>query len=367
MIAKSFKHFDWLFFTAAIILSALGILMIYSTGLAGNREGADLWIKQLLALGIGLAGLFFLSNIDYHFFGKNSALFYVLALVLLGGLLFFAAEIRGSRRWFDFGFFNFQPSEFSKLALIISLAKYFQMRGNLVQKFSYAGRSFIYVLLPIVLIMLQPDLGSAAVHFAIWLGFLFVSSMPRRFFLYFLVIFLAASAVAWQFFLAPYQKDRLYAFLEPASDPLGRGYNVIQSTVAVGSGGLLGTGLARGLQSQLRFLPERQTDFIFAATSEELGLLGGGIIMVLLGFILLRIIRALRKSRDLLGMYLASGVFFLLLTQSAINIGMNLGLLPVTGITLPFLSYGGSSLIVTFWSVGIVESIARHSLPVRFG
>lgn len=362
---KSLKFFDWPLLAAAVILSLSGLMMIYSIGL-GGEAGAALWIRQLLALVIGLGGLFFFSNIDYHFFEKNSSLFYLLALGLLVLVLLVGVSIRGSTRWFDLGLVNFQPAEFSKFALIVVLAKFFQRHGKLTQRFRHVLWSAVLVIIPAVLITLQPDLGSAAILFGLWVGLLLVSPMPRRYFLYLLVLFLVVGALAWQFFLAPYQQDRIRSFLDPTADPLGRGYNVIQSIVAVGSGGLLGRGLARGLQSQLQFLPERQTDFIFASTVEELGLLGGGLILLLFLFVLWRMIKIIRGARDLFGMYLAAGVFFLVLIQLAINVGMNLGLLPVTGITLPFLSYGGSSLVIMFWLLGIVESIARHSSPVRF-
>ena len=204
-------------------------------------------------------------------------------------------------------------------------------------------------------------------HATIWLGMLFVSSMPRRYFLYLLVGFLLLTALGWQFFFADYQRDRIKSFLEPTADPLGRGYNVIQSIVAVGSGGWFGSGLARGLQSQLRFLPERQTDFIFASTAEELGFVGGAIVLALFGFLLFRMTKILKEARDLYGTYLAAGVFFMFFSQSIVNIGMNLGFLPVTGITLPFLSYGGSSLLVNFLLLGILQNIVRNSVPVRFG
>ena len=174
------------------------------------------------------------------------------------------------------------------------------------------------------------------------------------------------SVVAWQFVLVSYQKDRIRTFLDPVSDPLGRGYNVIQAMVATGSGGIFGEGLARGLQSQLKFLPERQTDFIFASTVEELGLVGGSLVLLLFGLILWRMLRIIRASQDQFATYLATGIFFLIFSQAIINVGMNLGLLPVTGITLPFVSYGGSSLVITLWLAGIVESIAQHSVPVRF-
>jgi len=366
MFIKALKYFDWLFFAGAMLLSLTGLLMIYSTGLSGPADGL-LWVRQLVALSVGLVCLFFLSGLDYRFFRKNSSLLYMGSLVLLFSVLIFGQDIRGARRWFDFGFFNFQPAEFSKLALIVLLAKYFELRHSLLAKFGYVAWSGVYVLVPAVLIALQPDLGSALVHVAIWLGMLFVSSMPRRYFLYLLVGFLLLTALGWQFFFADYQRDRIKSFLEPTADPLGRGYNVIQSIVAVGSGGWFGSGLARGLQSQLRFLPERQTDFIFASTAEELGFVGGAIVLALFGFLLFRMTKILKEARDLYGTYLAAGVFFMFFSQSIVNIGMNLGFLPVTGITLPFLSYGGSSLLVNFLLLGILQNIVRNSVPVRFG
>lgn len=362
---KSIKYFDWPFFAAVLILTLVGLTMIYSTGLPGQVEARS-WLRQAAALGIGLLGLVFFSSLDYRFFKKNSAVLYGLSVLFLLGVVVFAHSVRGSARWFDLGFFNFQPSEFAKFALIILLAKFFQAQQPFLQKFRFVAVSFVYVAVPLVLILLEPDLGSATVLVALWLGMILVSSMPRRFFLYLLVIFLVLSAAVWQFFLRDYQQDRLRTFLDPTGDPLGRGYNVIQSMVAVGSGGVFGRGLARGLQSQLKFLPERQTDFIFASTVEELGFVGGALVLLLLGFILYRMIRIMKNAGDLFGIYLAAGIIFLVMTQSIVNIGMNLGLLPVTGITLPFLSYGGSSLVIMLWLVGIMQSLHRHSAPVRF-
>lgn len=362
---KIFKYYDWVLLASVLILTSIGIMMVYSTSLSASRESL-LWVKQLLALGIGLGGLIFISNVDYRLWRKSSSILYILSVLLLLGLFFIATEIRGSRRWYDLGFINFQPAELSKFALLILLAKYFHVKGQLVQKFRYVTLSFLYALLPVGLIMMQPDLGSALVHVGIWVGALGLSAMPRRYFGYLLLIFLIFSVIAWQFLLADYQKNRVYTFIDPTADPQGTGYNVIQSIVAVGTGGVFGTGLARGLQSQLRFLPERQTDFIFAATSEELGLLGGGIVILLLVIILLRMLKILRQARDSFGTYLAGGIFFLILIQSVVNIGMNLGLLPVTGITLPFLSYGGSSLVINLFLIGIMENIARKSAPVKF-
>jgi rod shape determining protein RodA len=363
---KSLKYFDWLLFAAVIILTLFGLLMIYSTGMSGGPE-SRLWPRQLVFIAIGLLGLFFLSQLDHRYFQKNSSIIYVLCLLLLVAVLIFGQEIRGTRRWFDFGVFNFQPAELSKFALIVVLAKFFQIRKPLLQKFPYIFWSFLYVLFPASLIILQPDLGSAAVFFAIWLGMLLVSSIPRRFFGYLLVFFLLVFFVSWQFFLQDYQKERLASFLNPGADPLGGGYNVRQAIVAVGAGGVSGSGLARGLQSQLKFLPERQTDFIFASTVEELGIIGGGLVIALLLFVLWRMYKITRNARDLFATYVAAGIFFLIFTQSIVNLGMNLGLVPVTGISLPFLSYGGSNLVVLLWLVGIMENIARTAVPVRFG
>ena len=366
MFSRHLKYFDWPLFAASILLSLIGLMMIYSTGLAGAVSESNLWVRQLAALLVGIAGLFFFATFDYHFLKKSGNWLFLVSVLMLLAVLLFGPEIRGSKRWFDFGLFNFQPAEISKFALVVMLAKYLQLKGALTQKFRYVIGSFLYILIPATLIILQPDLGSASVHVAIWLGVLLISPMPRRHFLYLLVIFLVVSSVAWQFFLVSYQQDRIRSFLDPTADPLGRGYNAIQSIVAIGSGGPWGRGLARGLQSQLKFLPERQTDFIFASTVEELGLVGGGLVLALIIFLLWRMVKIVFSSRDLFGTYLAAGIFFLIFTQVAVNVGMNLGLLPVTGITLPFLSYGGSSLVVIFWLVGIVESVARHSAPVRF-
>lgn len=364
-LSRSLKHFDWLFFAGILLLTLVGLMMIYSTGLAGKAE-STLWLRQLVAAIFGLVGLFFFATLDYRFFKKNAWWLYLLSLGLLLSLFLFSKEIRGTSRWFNFGLINFQPAEISKFALLFVLAKFFQTSGHLLQKFRYVLFSLIYVVVPGTLLVLQPDLGSTVVHLALWLGLLLLSPMPKRYLLYLFVGLLIFSMLAWQFFLISYQKDRVRTFFSPGADPLGRGYNVIQAMVAVGSGGVFGSGLARGLQSQLKFLPERQTDFIFASTVEELGMVGGGLVILLFGFVLWRMIRIIKFSQDPFATYLAVGIFFLIFIQSLVNIGMNLGLLPVTGITLPYVSYGGSSLVVSLWLAGIMESIAQHSVPVRF-
>ncbi len=359
------KNYDWILLAAVIVLSALGLMMIYSTGLAGAGE-RTLWIRQLIFLAIGFAGLGFFAFLDYRFWLRAGKPIYFFSLLLLLLVLFFGQEIRGSVRWFALGLVNFQPAEFAKLAAIMVLAIFFHAHASLAKNFRYIVASFFYVLIPAMLVMLEPDLGSALVICGIWAGLLVVVWVPWRNYLYLFIIFGIVAGLGWQFVLADYQKDRVASFLDPTEDPQGRGYNVIQSMVAVGSGGLYGHGLTRGLQSQLRFLPERQTDFIFATTVEELGLVGGSFVLLLFATVCFRILRIMRRCPDSFGRFIAAGIFFLLLIQIAVNVGMNLGLFPVTGITLPFLSYGGSSLVISLWLIGITESVSRHSVPVRF-
>jgi len=217
------------------------------------------------------------------------------------------------------------------------------------------------------LVLIEPDLGSAIVIFVIWLGLLSVSKMNKKHLAILLLSAVVLSIFSWSFVLKPFQKERIYTFLNPSKDPTGSGYNVMQSIIAVGSGSLTGRGVGRGFQSQLKFLPERQTDFIFASTAEELGLFASIFILLMFGIILLRLIRIARQARDNFGMYLTLGIFFMLLVQVVINIGMNIGLLPVTGIPLPFFSYGGSSLLTTMLSLGLVQSVMARQKALRFG
>lgn len=364
-ISNILRFFDWPLFVSAILLTGTGVMMIYSTGISSEVE-SFFWVRQVIALCLGVLGLFFFTSVDYRLFRRLATGIYLLSLFLLLATLLFGQEIRGAERWFDFGFFSFQPAEFSKLALILVLASFFQQKQTDLKKFRFVLGSAVFPGIIVILLMLQPDLGSAIIHIVIWAGMLFISTVPRRFLLYMLVIFLVLSVLSWVFLLHDYQKDRISSFLNPAADPSGRGYNAIQSIVAIGSGGLLGTGLARGLQSQLKFLPERQTDFIFASTVEELGFVGGGVVLLLFMLLLSRLFKIIRDGRELFGVYCSTGIYALLCGQIFINVGMNLGLVPVTGVTLPFLSYGGSSLVITFWLVGIAESIFRRLKAAKF-
>ena len=236
-----------------------------------------------------------------------------------------------------------------------------------IKDIRYVLLSAVYVSIPALLILIEPDLGSALVIFFTWLGMLLCSKMNKKHLAVLLLVGVLASSFGWFFVLHEYQKNRIYTFLDPSQDPQGRGYNVLQSIIAVGSGGIFGRGVGRGLQSQLKFLPERQTDFIFASTAEELGLLGGIFILTMFGVIFSRLLAAARRARDNFGMYLTLGIFFMFLVQVVVNIGMNVGLVPVTGIPLPLLSYGGSSLLTTMFALGLAQSVVARQKAVKFG
>ena len=358
-----FRYFDLFMFASSILLLVLGLLMIYSTTLTSPT---NLMPRQLAYAVVGLVVFFVFAFFDYRNLKKATWWMYLVIVLMLGFVWFFGRSVLGSTRWIDLGIFRIQPAEFTKLIMVIIMAKFLDSSGEKVKSFRYIILSGIYVAIPMVLILIEPDLGSSLVVFFTWFAMLMVSRMNKKHILVLLVLILIVGMVGWFFVLKPYQKTRVYTFINPSNDPRGSGYNVLQSIIAVGSGGLFGRGVGRGLQSQLKFLPERQTDFIFASTAEELGLVGSAFILVAFAFLLYRLLKTAQRSRDNFGMYLSLGIFFMLLVQIVINIGMNIGILPVTGIPLPFLSYGGSSLITTFASLGLAESVVARQKALRF-
>lgn len=361
---SEFKYFDLLIFGSSILLLFLGLLMIYST----TREGSNtLLIKQSIASIVGIVVMMAVAFFDYRNLRKITGVLYLLIIAALIYVWFFGSTIRGSLRWIDLGFFQFQPAEFTKLIMVVIMAKFLDRQGEKLKSFKYVILSAVYILIPVGLILIEPDLGSALVVLATWFVMLMFSSMSKKQIFILILSILLLSVFAWFFMLHDYQKDRIFTFLNPDLDPKGTGYNVIQSIIAVGSGGLFGRGLGRGLQSQLKFLPERQTDFIFASTAEELGLLGSFIILGLFLLLFIRMVKVINLARDNFGMYLSLGLFSMLFIQFFINIGMNIGILPVTGIPLPLLSYGGSSLITTFLSLGLIQSVVARQKAVKFG
>ncbi|HLC45183.1 MAG: rod shape-determining protein RodA [Candidatus Doudnabacteria bacterium RIFCSPHIGHO2_01_FULL_50_11] len=347
------------------LLVLIGLLMIYSTTFASGSR-SELLPRQLISLAVGLAALFALSLFHYRTLQRLSVAVYILAAASLAGVLAIGRVVKGSTRWFDLGVAQFQPVEFTKLALIIFLAAFFSKHLSRITELRYFLFSLVVAAVPIGLTLMQPDLGSALVLGCIWFSLLIASGTKRRYVVILLLLAMIGTMVSWSMFLPDYQKNRIESFFNPGSDPKGSGYNAIQSITAVGSGGLLGRGFARGVVSQLRFLPERQTDFIFASLAEELGLLGA---LLLLGLLLLwyiRMLRVVRESQDNFGYFLSLGIFAYLFFQSCVNIGMNIGLLPITGIPLPLVSYGGSSLLASLAAIGILQSVHIRAQLTRF-
>ncbi|HBP00935.1 MAG TPA: rod shape-determining protein RodA [Candidatus Moranbacteria bacterium] len=281
---------------------------------------------------------------------------YFATLFVLLSVLIFGTTVRGTSGWIGLGAFRIQPVEISKIALIIFLASFISQKRMELGETGRLVASFILTSIMLILVIKQPDFGSSMVLLSIWVGMTLVSGISRKLML--TIVFFAAifSFVGW-FQLAPYQKDRIMSFVDPTRDPMGAGYNVKQSIVAVGSGGLTGKGIGHGSQSQLNFLPEKHTDFIFASIAEELGFLGSTFVIALFGTVFYRIRRIAQTAPDNFGYLVAVGVLVMFFVQSFINIGMNMGIVPVTGIPLPFLSYGGSSLISVFAAVGILLNI----------
>lgn len=361
---RQFKYVDIPLALTSGILVILGLTLLYGTSRADSSQ--TIFHRQLLFAVIGVCGYVGTSYYSYQSLAKANRWWYVLLLPLLIYLLTFARSIRGSSRWIDVGFFNFQPGEFAKIVVILGLSRWLYLRRGEINSWKNIAITALYTAIPGLLIMLEPDLGSTIVIVGVWAGILTVSWVNRKYLAGIVLAFVLVSGIGWQFFLKDFQKQRIEVFLDPSLDPRGRGYNVRQATIAVGSGQWFGRGLGRGLQSQLKFLPERQTDFIFATTAEEIGFVGCSGLLVLYAIVLFRIWRVALHARDELGKYIASGVFFMLLVQVMVNIGMNIGLLPVTGIPLPLLSYGGSSFIVVCISLGIVQNIALQSKALRF-
>ena len=368
MFSKFFnflKRLDKYLLAASVLLVAVGLLMIYSTTFSDPVK-SGLFARQLFFFIAGLGFLIIASGFDYRFLRRAAGTFYVFAVLLLVAVLFFGMNISGSRRWFSLGFFQMQPVELAKLALIVFLAAYFQKKLPEIRRFRTVLWSAVIVAIPVALTLAEPDLGSAMVLGFIWLGMFLAAGVSKKHLAILLLVFLATSAFSWAYILKDYQKDRIYSFLEPTADPQGRGYNALQAITAVGSGGLFGRGFARGVVSGLRFLPERQTDFIFASLAEELGFLGASFLLLLLSVWFLRIIKVIKNSRENYGLLLSVGIFSYFFIQTSINIAMNIGILPITGVPLPLISYGGSSLLTSLISVGLLQSIVAHGQPVRF-
>ncbi len=355
-----FRSADWLVVLSAFLLILFGLAAIYSVDLSRGAELVNVK-KQLIAVFVALVASFFLATSNYKLLRNYSLVLYVVGVLFLIAVLVFGTTVRGARGWFVFAQASLQPVEFMKFALIVSLASYFSQRARSDFGLREFFESALITALPVCLILLQPDLGSASILVGVWFILTLFAGMRTRFVLSLVAIGSGALLFAWQFLFATYQKARLLTFLSPQFDPLGQGYNVAQAVIAIGAGGWFGRGLGFGSQSQLKFLPESQTDFIFAVIAEELGFIGVILLLAAFTVLFIRFAHLIRHARDSFTAFLVIGIACVFFLQILVNVGMNLGLLPVTGIGLPLVSYGGSSLVLFVLLLGVIQSIAIHS------
>lgn len=356
-----FKKLDINFIIVIFALNIIGLINLYSaTHGPTSVDVATLFVSQIVWLCVGWTVFLVMTILDYSWISKLSIAIYVLNLLAILYVTFFGKVALGAQRWIDLGFFRYQPSETMKLAMIMLLAKILATRNPLGPGMGFKEMlaPLVILFVPFVLVVEQPDLGTAMMLMAIGSSMLIFTKVRRWILVTAVILGITALPIAWKFILHDYQKNRILTFLSPTSDPRGTGYNSIQSKIAVGSGRFFGKGFMKGTQSQLEFLPERHTDFIYSVLSEEHGFVGSLSVIGLFGFLFLAGIRIASNARDKFGALLTVGVLCYIFWHMFVNIGMVIGLLPIVGVPLPLLSYGGSSMLTTMAGLGLVSSVA---------
>ncbi len=353
---------DWTLLAPALALTLLGILTMSTFG-----QGVSLAPRQIMWLGVGALVYLVVSSIDLTFIRTTPAVMalYVAALLLLSALLVFAHPVMGARAWFSIGPVSFQPADFGKFVLIVFLAKYLSRRYVEIGDIRHILVSGVYTLVMILLVVVEPDMGNALIFSMVWLGMMFVSGISKKHLLALGCLVVVVASLLWFQGLQPYQRARIVSFVNPASDIHGTGYNAYQAQIAVGSGEWVGKGVGYGTQSKLRYLPEYQTDFIFAAFAEEWGFVGVVLLLLLYTLLFARLIEIARAAATNFDAFFTLGVLMLLASHLMIHAGISLGLLPVTGTTIPFMSSGGSHLLLEFGALGVVTSLARYGRGSR--
>ena len=357
VVRTFFSGFDPILACASFVLTLFGLVTMYS------YLGENAFFERQIVWIFGAFIIMFLAMIpDYRFLRTSNIAFYVyvISIVMLILVLFFGEVVKGAQSRFDLGLFAIQPSDPAKLALILVLAKYFSKRHIEIAHFKHILVSGIYTLILFGLVFIQPDFGSAIIIAAIWLGMVLVSGISIRHLAIVGILGAVAFGVLWSFGFQDYQKERIITFLHPLADIQGTGYNAYQSTIAVGSGQIFGKGVGYGTQSKLQFLPEYETDFIFAAFAEEWGVVGVSVLFLLFGAVIWRILTHALLGATNFEKLFSVGIAVMIISHFFVHIGMNIGLLPVTGTTVPFLSYGGSHLVTELLGIGIVMSMARN-------
>jgi len=353
---------DWLMLLSAVTISLAGLITMSS--FAGDNV---FFQKQLIWITFSVIVFFTLSMIDFRFLRRTGVItgLFIGSCVVLLSLFVFGSVFKGAQSWFNFGFFAFQPSDPIKIIVILVLAKYFTRRHVEIAHIRHIFVSGMYAFIIFLLVFLQPDFGSAIIIFSVWFGMVLVSGISKKHLLAVFVVGIVSFLLLWFFVFQPYQKQRIVTFIHPLADIHGAGYNAYQSTIAVGSGGLSGKGVGFGTQSKLSFLPEYQTDFIFAAFAEEWGFFGVCLLFILYAVLLCRILKISSRGASNFETLFGLGVVILFLSHGIIHIGMNIGILPVTGTTIPFMSYGGSHLLTEFIALGILSGMSHYGRTVH--
>ncbi|HTG99697.1 MAG TPA: rod shape-determining protein RodA [Vicinamibacterales bacterium] len=358
---RLYFHIDWLLLAAVLLLAALGLTMIYSTTYVtlpdgAGHPGARFWV-QLYAVGLGVLALAIFLALDYRFMAEHSLVLYIGVVLLLLYVLVAGVKAGGSQRWISLGVFNLQPSEFGRLALALILAMYFGENRRGARNYGDLVIAGLFFVVPFLLIAKQPDLGTAVTLVPVCFGIAFLAGLRLRFIAIVAIAAVLLAPVAWKVALKDYQKSRITTFLDPEKDPRNAGYQQIQARITVGSGGLQGKGFMKGTQGQYKFLPVADNDFIFSVLAEEQGFIGVLVALGLYLFVILRSLEAARLAKDRIGAYLVGGIISGFAFQVIYNVTMSAGLAPVKGLTLPLMSYGGSSMIATLAAFGLILNV----------
>ena len=366
MNGKSLKNIEWWILILAILLCIVGFVALYSTTASNNHEDLK---KQIIWFALSITVMIAVTFIDYKILAKISPVLYGISIILLVAVLF-TKRINGARSWFNIGAFSLQPGELAKVAVILFLAYVItkmQVRGkneiNNIWKFAIV---VLTVLIPVGLIVLEPDYGTAATYIVAFIMMLFVAGINKKYILAAALLIIVGIPLVYQFILPAHAKTRIDVFLNPESDPKGAGYNVLQSKLAIGAGELTGMGLLNGNQTQLGYLSPKTTDFIFSAIGEEMGFVIAATVIVAYVFLITKAIYVAKTAKDDCGAYIATGISGIFFFHMAENIGMTMGLLPITGVPLLFLSYGGSSLITSFICIGLLLNISGNRKKTIF-
>jgi rod shape determining protein RodA len=366
MIDYRWRYFDPYMMIVTLVLMGFGVVAVWSAMGGGRLTPSNNGVQQAMFGLLGVILLATIANIDYRFFGSLAWIIYIGSLVMLAGVLVVGIDLYGARRWFNLGIVTVQPSEFGKVAAIIALAWFISSRGEEMRQFGNFVISLLIVAVPALLVFREPDLGSASVFFVIWLSMMLVTRTRP---IYLIGMALAAGPAlvgAWHFLFQEYQKSRLLIAFNPEGDAQGEGYNIIQAKISIGSGGIFGAGIHGGTQSRLDLLKVRESDFIFAHVSGMFGYVGMIALFVCYVVLIWRCLRVAENAKDSFGQCMAMGVAGVLFYQSFINIGMNLAILPVTGITLPFVSQGASSVWAFLIAQGLLQSVLMRQRKLAF-